>query len=333
MPLQARLIALCLAALSLPAALLGQGKSATDVYDAIAASTKLDREGARPFHLKMETQLFDLKGKPSEAGMIEEWWFAPDQFRIEINSGDVHDVIVTGEPDQVSEGTFRSAFLLRHLLSIAINPLTPLNSNEKVSESDREIKGHKLSCLVITREEKTQSGRETTYCHEPGENNIRLSVSPDYTALRSSVGTFGSTNVALDVSISYMGHPAIAGKVTQLQVFDPAVAGSPDLRVSKVYNSDPHIPGEAVATGHIRSAPLIDSPLYARHEHIGGLVVLACRVTREGKVAAADVIATSNDLFDKAAVDGVKRWLYTPFTVKGQPVNTYILLRVVFYAG
>ena len=324
MPLQACLIALCLAALSLPAALLGEGKSATDDYYAIAASTKLDREGARPFHLKLETQLFDLKGKPSEAGMIEEWWLAPDQFRIEINSGDVHEVILTGEPDQVSVGTFRSAFLLRQLLSIALNPLTPLNPNEKVSESDREIKGHKLSCFVFAREEETQSGREITYCHDPGENNIRLSVSRDYTAMRSRVGTFGSTNVALDIGISYMGQPAIAGKVVQLQVFDPAAAGSPELRVSKVYNSDPHIPSAPVAPGHIRSAPSKDYPLYALHEHIGGIVLLGCRVTREGKVTAADVIATSNDIFDKAAVDWVKRLIYTPFTLKGQPVDTFV---------
>lgn len=332
MLIHARVITACIVAFLLAAPGCAQQKSAIDDYNAIAAGTKLDREGARPFHLKMETQLYDLKGKPTDTGTIETWWLAPDQFRIEMNSGDVHMMILTGEPDQVSVGSFRSAFLLRQLLSLTVNPLYPLSSNERVSEADREINGHKLSCFVLSPQDKAQSARETTYCREPGGENVRLTVSPDYTAVRNRIGTFGSTNIALDVTISYMGHPAISGKVDQLQVFDAAAPGSPKILVSKVYNSDPHIPSQAVVFGHYLSTPWIEPPLYAKHEHLSGVVLVACSISREGKVSRAEVIATSNDLFDDAAVAGVQRWLFTPFTFKGQPVAIHVLLHINFVA-
>ncbi len=281
--------------------------------------------------MKLETQLFDLKGNPSETGTIDEWWLAPDQFRIEINSGDLHEVILTGEPDQVPPGVHRSAFLLRQLLTYEVSPLVLLNTNEKISEAAREINGHSLGCFSLAPVSNTGLTRETTYCREPGGNNIRLIVSPDYTAVRNRVGSFGSTNIALDVNISYMGHPAVEGKVVTLQVFDSAAAGSPVIKVSKVYNSDPHIPSPSIVAGHYRSAPAIDSPIYAKHEHISGVVLLACRITRDGKVDDADVIASSNTIFDDAAKTGVQQWLFTPFTYKDHPISAWVLLHVNFF--
>lgn len=326
----ARTAVFCITTISLPFLLCAQQTSATDDYNAVAAATKLDREGARPFHLKMETQVYDLNGKPSETGTIEEWWLAPDQFRIEINSGDIHEIILTGELDQVVPGVHRSAFLLRQLLTYTVSPLTPMNTNEEASEVTREINGHSLSCFSLSPISKTELARRTTYCREPGGNNIRLIVSPDSTAVRNSVGSFGPTNIALDVNLSYMGHPAVSGKVVALQVFDPAAPGSPVIKVSKVYNSDPHIPSPAVVAGHFRSSPTLIYPIYAKHEHISGVVLLACRVTRDGKVDSADVIASSNTIFDDAAKTNVEQWFFTPFTYKDHPVPTQILVQVRF---
>jgi TonB family protein len=99
-----------------------------------------------------------------------------------------------------------------------------------------------------------------------------------------------------------------------------------------VYNSDPHVPSATLAAGHVRSTQAQDYPVYARHEHISGVVVLAAHVTREGKVIDADVISTSNEIFDEAAVNAVKHWVYAPFTFRGQPVNTHILLHINFAA-
>ena len=304
--------------------------AALQQYHQLVEATKLDRDGARPFHLKIESQLFDLKGKPSESGAIEEWWLAPDQFRIEINSGDIHEVILTGEPDQVMPGVHRSEFLLRQLLSSAVSPLSPLNSAEAVSEVKRDIGGHILSCFALAIAVKGDLGRDTNYCREPGGDNVRLIVSPQSVSVRNRVGVFAGTNVALDLSISYLGRPAVSGKVVLLQVFDPTASGSPILHVSKTYNTDPHIPIAAVVAGHRLSTPPIAYPLYARREQISGVVLLACRITREGKIGAMDVVASSNVLFNEAGMDGVRQWLFTPFKFKGQPASTQVLVRIYF---
>jgi TonB family protein len=331
MPSTSRLGILCVTTLLLTSPLCAQQTSALDDYNALATATKLDREGARPFHLKMEAQIFDLKGEPAETGTVEEWWLSPNQFRIEINSRNLHEVILTGEPDQVVPGVHRSEFLLRQMLTNTVNPLYKLNTAENVSETAREIGGHKLSCFAIAPSGKSQLGRDTTYCREPGGDNVRLIVSPYYTAVRNNVGTFGPTNVAQDVSLSYLGRPAIRGKVILLQPYDAAAAGSPVLHVSGVYNSDPQIPTPAIVAGHFKSGLRIDYPLYARHEHISGVVLLACHITKEGKVDSSDVIASSNSIFDEAAKTGVLRWLFDPFTLNGHPVSTKLQLPITFY--
>jgi len=42
-----------------------------------AEASSLDDPALKPWHLKLDVQLYDAKGKPSEQGTIEEWW-SPD---------------------------------------------------------------------------------------------------------------------------------------------------------------------------------------------------------------------------------------------------------------
>jgi hypothetical protein len=55
-------------------------------------ATTLTRDGVNPFYLKIDVQLYDAKGKPSEKGTIEEWWAGVD------GEDSVHHAVVHGDP-------------------------------------------------------------------------------------------------------------------------------------------------------------------------------------------------------------------------------------------
>ena len=43
-------------------------------------------DGKRPFHLRMNVQLYDLKGVASEQGTLEYWWAGPEGFHLDVTA-------------------------------------------------------------------------------------------------------------------------------------------------------------------------------------------------------------------------------------------------------
>ena len=89
--------------------LIGKPGLADDKAAAIArlrsveAVTSLDSPTVKPWHLKLNVQLFDEKGQPSEQGAIEEWWAGPLQSLIAYSLPGY-----TGKELQTADGTFRT---------------------------------------------------------------------------------------------------------------------------------------------------------------------------------------------------------------------------------
>ena len=84
-----------------------------------------------------------------------------------------------------------------------------------------------------------------------------------------------------------------------------------------------------VAKGHlIRSIPP-EYPPTARSARIQGTVVLAARISSTGDVEELKVISGHPSLIP-AAIDAVKQWKYTPYTVNGEPVEVMTTIYVNF---
>jgi TonB family protein len=84
-----------------------------------------------------------------------------------------------------------------------------------------------------------------------------------------------------------------------------------------------------VAKGHlIRSIPP-EYPPTARSARIQGTVVLAARISSTGDVEELKVIS-GHPLLVPAAIDAVKQWKYTPYTVNGEPVEVMTTIQVNF---
>ena len=73
-------------------------------------------------------------------------------------------------------------------------------------------------------------------------------------------------------------------------------------------------------------------PLYpelARRARVQGKVVLECVIDTDGRVTDLRVVS-GNPLLAEAATEAVRRWVYSPTTLNGQPVRVILTVTVKF---
>jgi protein TonB len=71
-------------------------------------------------------------------------------------------------------------------------------------------------------------------------------------------------------------------------------------------------------------------PQVARKAGLGGRVTVRAVIAPDGSVESVEVFASTNPLFNEAAVDAVRRWRYRPALMNGRPVRVYFSVVVDF---
>jgi periplasmic protein TonB len=70
-------------------------------------------------------------------------------------------------------------------------------------------------------------------------------------------------------------------------------------------------------------------PDLARVAGIGATVILECQIDVNGRVADIKILR-GHPLFENAAIDAVRQWVYTPSLLNGQPVSVLMTVTVRF---
>jgi len=71
-------------------------------------------------------------------------------------------------------------------------------------------------------------------------------------------------------------------------------------------------------------------PEVARRAGLGGRVRVTAVIGLDGGVESAEVLTSTNPLFDRAALDAVRKWRHRAATMNGQPVRVYFTVVVDF---
>jgi protein TonB len=71
-------------------------------------------------------------------------------------------------------------------------------------------------------------------------------------------------------------------------------------------------------------------PQVARRAGLGGRVTVRAVIAEDGSVDTVEVLASTNSLFNEAAVDAVRKWRYRPARMNGGPVRVYFSVVVDF---
>jgi TonB family protein len=291
-------------------------------YQSLVKIADLQTKPSEPFLLKVEYQLYDLDGNPTVKGTAEEVWGQTSNPHLTIQSPTLQ-MDDAESADKLLLHHTRESYLVHQMLAGIVHPL-PFSANRLdfiLKRSQQTVAGVALSCLSVGRA-GVELARTQVFCTDA--DNQLLSVAGEGPSLiqRSNFTTYRDKKVPMDITISYRDKPAIKAHVTQLDALTPS-AGA--VTATDGEPSDYQItPGQVLA----RISP--SYPIAAKLTHSSGLVLLTARITKDGHVAGLDVISSSSPALSKAALDAAKKWTYTPYKLKGQPVEAEEIITVDF---
>lgn len=75
-----------------------------------------------------------------------------------------------------------------------------------------------------------------------------------------------------------------------------------------------------------------DYPAAMKNQGVSGLVMVKCTVDDQGNVAETAVVKSSNEAFDKNAIDAVKKWKFKPARQDGNAISVQVTIPIKFVA-
>ncbi len=298
-----------------------------DEWGKLAAVNNLDMNGNAPFHLEMTFQLYDLNGKATESGTLEDWWAAPDSEQVVVHLTGLNEdgSLAAGASQQL----IRNRYLVNELLNLAVHPVPEELAEDKVFKIEKETFGKlRVDCLGPERLQGFEGRVQyQSVCMQPQSDLvlIRRTLNENEILLRLSTGKFNDTHVALKLQLAYVGRIAIAGEVTKLQSFD---AAKPEVQLLSLSLEDRVMPNGAMHTAPAKGVGFGKSitreePVLPNGHH-EGVAVVSLIFGKDGSVRDATPIACSDAQFCDAAAKAMAHWKNSPTLVNGQPVEVDI---------
>jgi len=299
---------------------------ARDHWNHIVALNTLTAEGSGPFYLKIEFQVFDLKGKPAETGTAEVWWAPHRRYEV-IASPSWNWTPAPGVPHQPAT---RQSYLIDAFIEQIMHPTqgAKISPSAKIVEADKKFGSNTLRCL--SADPAIPAPAPTSYCVDAVSDELRVSFNDGAVVLRNNMGKFRDTVVARDLVTSYGKNKAIAGKVvalTSLPADDDHIKPSPEPAAPATTETVSH--GGVVAGRKIGGQPPL-YPYMARQNNITGTVVIAATISKEGILTSPIVIGSPDASLSDAALSAVRTWKYQPYLLNGQPTDVDTTIEVNF---
>ena len=299
----------------------------TDEWDKLIAANNLDVKGNSPFHLEITFQLYDLDGKATHSGTVEDWWAAPGSERVLVHLAGVNEdgSLAAG----ASHELVRDRYLVNELLNLAVHPVPELSGARGKVKNEKETFGKlKLDCLgPESRQGSVGLVQYESICMQPQSDLvlIRRESNESEVLARQSTGRFNDTHVALKLPLTYVGKIAITGEVTKLQSFD---AAKPEVQLIPLSLEEQVMPNGPMHTSLTKGVVLGKSITRDQPElpdgHRQGKATVSLIFSKDGSVLDAVPIACSDAQFCNAAAKAMAHWKTSPALLNGQPTELNI---------
>ncbi|SNT18881.1 TonB family C-terminal domain-containing protein [Granulicella rosea] len=307
------------------------------------ANTTLEVQGLSPWHMKLNVQLFDSKGKPTEEGAIEEWWLKLGTRRVVYNlpSYKATEVDQDGHLYRTRD-TDSPPSVLQTLLAQAVRPM-PIRY--EIDQSTPSLKRSNLGkvpldCIMLDQpikgEDPLPLGLLPTYCLDAGKDSLRAFYQlGSETILRDGEGHFQNKVLATTIGIRQKSVKVAEERIVALETkpmtpddFNPG-DDLEDLRLSSAT-----LGADAVA-GTILNKTEVPYPQSAVQRHVQGDVVMKAIIGRDGHVRSLHLEKVPDGDLAIAALIAVREWRYTPYKINGRPVEvmTTIVVHFSLHAG
>jgi TonB family protein len=306
-----------------------------------AATSSIDKAGLSPWHLKVDVQFFDSKGKPSQQGSVEEWWAEPDLYRVTYTMPSYTLTQLRNKDGLfITKGEDYEPALMDDVLGQFVHPM-PREADINSAKPDlRHEKFGKveLDCIMLDQPLKNIASPPLalfpTYCLDPGKASLRITTElGSLVFVRNKMGTFQGQSVPLDLTGTTGGITAVTGHLSTLQNMKQSDADfSPGPEMENVATETSRV-DSGVMAGMVLSQVQPIYPEAAKRRHITGVVILHAIIGRDGRVQSLHILSTPDADLAMAAVAAVRKWVYKPYIRNGIPVEVETTVIVGFERG
>lgn len=307
-----------------------------------------------PWHVKANYQSFDANGEPKDQGIFEEWWAAPNKYKISYSSPTFNQTRYRmGDNEWTSGDEGWPPFAEAMVQQFLVHPLPAPDvlQMENFSASHKKLGGVALACLQpppnsftaqapqgaalveehqINAIDPSQGYVDTSSaCLDPKSPEIRIEIfDRAWYAVFNDLIQVDGKYVAKDISAKNGNLPIL--HVSAVAVDFPAVLA--DAEFSSPATALPVLVRKArdkVVAGKRIGGHEAEYPQAARNENLQGLVMLRASITTAGTLSDMRIISGPKPL-QQAAFDAVKTWRFKPFLLNGQPIEVSTQINVHF---
>lgn len=294
------------------------------------AATALDDGSLKPWSMVVHFRLLDKDGRATDEGTIEELWAGPTRMRRSVKSTGYTSVYVRND-----HGEFRTAGTseLPYALQVVERQMVhPMPRPEEVSGLRPQmvklaLETGPMDCIMLQPAKDVEPfqhiGVFPTYCTKQGQD--LLVASYDYSTLavsRVALGVFQKRIIATELNVTLNRVKVAEAHLVSLKTVVPTEAdftpeaGNPEIHESEVVwkNGMPY-PERTYA-------PTVYAPpgILTAHSYTTP-VVINIRIGTDGVVRSLRLVSTPDFRMTDVALEGVSRWRFKPYLVKGEAVS------------
>jgi TonB family protein len=302
----------------------------------------------RPWHLKANYQIFDADGNQEQSGVLEEWSAGPKKSRTSYAGAGFNQTVYVGATGRAVTGDVGEPPMQLQMAKDYL--MRPLPSDNFVAKLSYDARNQKLGSVemrcVEPKPTSDEFAREAmkdevpggagmmvpTTCFNKGLAAVRMErAQSPLVALFNHVEDAGGQYVAKSIEIGDGGVPLVNLSVTALD-FPKSIPEAELASPAGAVTDSPQAVGAGVMAGYRIGGEAVRYPMAAKEQRLQGLVILAAKIDKSGKIADLKLIAGPKVLRD-AAVQAVKTWKYKPYLLNGQAVAVSTQINVIFTLG
>ncbi|MGC8550109.1 MAG: energy transducer TonB [Acidobacteriaceae bacterium] len=304
--------------------------------------------GLKPWHIKATYQLYDAKGNPAAQGTFEEWWAAPNKFKLRLTlPGSNFEFYRTPEGAYFSKDVvpFRAELSLLHWL---IEPI-PDGQDLKNYKLKRvsQTSGHSRFACVAVQPHGHGNGMNSLlpmiYCFSPNAPVLRFveTLKPDffYGVLYESIAELQGRSLGESLRLKSSQRHEFTARIVSGEVIDNPVDAM--FRPSSTaLKSLTHVSASGTDAPFIHSMKKLSGqpptyPPIAKQENKYGTVSVEATVGSDGELHQLKVVSSPSTLLTRSAIYALKTWRDEPYEISGVavPVRTTIDIIDSFQRG
>lgn len=283
-----------------------------------STSNGLSALDVHPWHVVIAYDQFDGDGDNFNSGVLEEFWVGPKKFKRTYTSDKLNQTDYGTDSGLFRVGDQRWPNRAElQVRSEVIDPFSYAASLQGVQASsvERTFGKYTLDCYVM----KNGSGGisiPAQYCFADNSSMLRYTRGWGwYQTAYNDIASFQGRNVGRDVEVTDGGKPYLklhVKTIEQIEQIDDKEFVPPSNAVSL---SGQRVSGVAVKP---IKQPFPEWPGDLRQQHFK--VEVQVVIGKDGHVISAHAVTGPSNAF-KAAEDTVRKWVFQPYLVLGEPVE------------